>query len=86
MGRTTADALVDARNEFSFPLETMLYYHLSSNHYPPINDVFIPVAIEAITRAQDQNYDSILDLEEITGKSGFRKPKMYVWEVIEDFT
>ena len=80
MGRATAE---DLASNGMFPMETMLLTHLRHNHYPPVNEVFIPVAMEAIIRAQDQDYDSILDLEKITGKSGFRKPMMTVSELME---
>jgi len=44
MGRMTAESLAG----MDVPLEQQIAIHFSSNCYPPIPSVMIPVAIEAI--------------------------------------
>jgi hypothetical protein len=39
--------------EQSVSLDTMLSWHLSANHYPPVDSVFIPVAKQAIEAARE---------------------------------
>ena len=41
-------------------LRTSLYYHLHSNHFPPIDPVFIDTAIWAIGKMQDEEYDATI--------------------------
>lgn len=41
-------------------LTTSLYYHLHSNHFPPIDSVFIDTAIEAIRMGNEGNYMGII--------------------------
>jgi len=38
-------------------LDTALLVHLQSNHYPPVHPAFVPVAREAIERANDGDWD-----------------------------
>lgn len=41
-------------------LEQALAIHLKSNHYPPVDDAFIPVAMGAIELANDDQWDAEL--------------------------
>ena len=41
-------------------LDTALAVHLRSNHYPPVDLAFIPVAKEAILLAGDEEWDAEL--------------------------
>jgi hypothetical protein len=43
-------------------LDVALEWHLTSNHYPPIHRVFIPVAKQAIELANDGNWSQIIDM------------------------
>jgi len=45
-----------------FLFEVVLREHLTNNHYPPIDPVFIPSALEAISRAEEGDWDSDIDL------------------------
>lgn len=56
MGHRTAQDIADA----PLSLEDKLSWHLKGNHYPPVHEDFIPVCIEAITRANNGDYDSML--------------------------
>ena len=40
------------------PIEDRLSWHLSANHYPPIDSAFIPVAKDAIFMACNENWDT----------------------------
>lgn len=46
----------------SLDLETKMSWQLQGNHYPPIDDSFIPVAIKAIECANTNNWDKVLEL------------------------
>lgn len=41
-------------------LEQALAIHLKTNHYPPVDDAFIPVAMGAIELANDGQWDAEL--------------------------
>lgn len=62
MGRLQAGELVA-----NLPIEQALELHLKCNHYPPVNSVFIPVAKDAIDRANKGDYDTVLKMP--NGKS-----------------
>lgn len=61
MGRLQAEAL--AAEDF-LPLESQLRWHLTSNHYPPVPDIMIPVCIEAIDNANEGDWDAEITLPE----------------------
>jgi len=42
-------------------LHNALAIHLRSNHYPPVNYAFIPVAKQAIALAIEEDYDAELE-------------------------
>lgn len=62
MGRLQAEDLVA-----ELQTEQALRLHLQCNHYPPVNSVFIPVAKDAIDRANKGEYDTVLEMP--NGKS-----------------
>ena len=62
MGRLQAEELAA-----NLPTEQALGLHLQCNHYPPVNSVFIPVARDAIDRANREDYDTVLKMP--NGKS-----------------
>ena len=43
-----------------FDQETMLRHHLQYNYYPPIHPSFIPMAQEAINKANAEDWDSMI--------------------------
>lgn len=51
----------------NLPIEQALMLHLQCNHYPPVKSVFIPVAKDAIDRANKGEYDTVLEMP--NGKS-----------------
>jgi hypothetical protein len=56
MGKKTAEEIAEA----PLTLEAKLSWHLSGNHYPPVHEDFIPVCVDAITKANQGDWDSIL--------------------------
>ena len=56
MGRQYIEGFFDQEQN----LETLLSIHLQSNHYPPVNLVFIPTCIEAIEACNNEDYEKIL--------------------------
>lgn len=83
MGSMSAIGMKEMTEELRLPLESALEWHLRANHYPPVHPVFIPVAMEAIQCARIGDYREELDLEKITGDTGFRKPVMTVHEIMD---
>jgi hypothetical protein len=61
MGNPTALALADTVEDRE-TLEIALYAHLRSNHYPPVNPVFVPTCVEAINLATDGHWDARLEM------------------------
>jgi len=41
-------------------LHDKLSWHLSANHYPPVGDEFIPIAMQAIEFAATGEWDTVL--------------------------
>ena len=60
MGRMTAMSLA----EMDVPLEQQIAIHFSSNCYPQIPKVMIPVAIEAIDAYWEEDYSRSIPLPE----------------------
>ena len=60
MGRMTAESLAG----MDVPLEQQIAIHFSSNCYPPIPSVMIPVAIEAIDAQWEEDYAKVIQLPE----------------------
>lgn len=56
MGRKIAQEIAQA----PLPLEAKLSWHLTGNHYPPVHKDFIPVCVEAITKANEGDTESLL--------------------------
>jgi hypothetical protein len=56
MGRAQAEGMASLTD-----LTTAVSWHLRSNHYPPIHDDFVPVALKAIYLAGEGEYDAELE-------------------------
>lgn len=56
MGRQTAEDIANS----PMSLEQKLSWHLQGNHYPPVHEAFIPVCIDAINRANEGDYTSLI--------------------------
>lgn len=57
MGRLQAEEMVSILQQ-----DQALRWHLQSNHYPPINEVFIPVAKEAIEKGNQEDWDYVIKM------------------------
>lgn len=55
--------------KFGIGFDTALRTHLRHNHFPPIHEVFVPVAKEAIEKALEGDYDYVQ-----TYPNGLRRP------------
>jgi hypothetical protein len=53
-----------ASGEFVPTLNDQIAIHFQSNCYPPIPQIMIPVAIEAIQAVNDEDFDRVIDLPE----------------------
>jgi hypothetical protein len=43
-------------------IEAKMAWHLTGNHVPPIDEAFVPVAVQAIELANTNNWDELLEL------------------------
>lgn len=57
MGYKVTEDIVNA----PLSIEDKLSWHLVGNHYPPVDEAFIPVCIEAIDHARMGNWDTVLE-------------------------
>ena len=57
------------------PEEQALEWHLQYNHYPPINLVFLPIALKALELAREDKWGEVIEMP--NGKS------LTVSEIIE---
>ena len=79
MGHASAQGMV----EVAGVNEMTLSWHLTSNHYPPLPTTLVPVALQAIEHAGDDEWDALLDLPEgIIFKDQSSAP---VHEIISNF-
>lgn len=46
-----------------------LRWHLQYNHYPPVSEVFTPVAKEAIDKANEKDWDSVIEMPDGVSKT-----------------
>jgi len=58
MGRIYAEGIADTE----ISLEQQIRWHLKGNHYPPVHDIFVPIAIEAINKVNECEGDTILKM------------------------
>lgn len=70
MGRLQAEEMASMLQQ-----EQALEWHLRYNHYPPISLDFVPVAKEAIEKANSDEWDTIIEMP--NGKS------LMVYKIIE---
>lgn len=60
MGNLHSQEFANMVDEGEIKLEQAIGWHLSSNHYPPIDKAFVPVAMGAIELANDGRWDAEL--------------------------
>lgn len=84
MGRANLEGMLEMANDSSvaFPnKDSILSWHLRSNHYPPVPLSMLPVCKEAIDKANDGLWDEMVDLPKgITWRDNDYAP---VREIIE---
>lgn len=68
MGNMQALGYAEGVKEGWVTLETALEAHLGSNHFPPVHPVFVATAVEAIDRANMEDWD-----HEILMPNGIKK-------------
>jgi hypothetical protein len=62
MGSTQAMGMAEAVDDGMVDLRSALSWHLTSNHYPPIPEIMIDVAMAAIEAGEDEDWDRLIDL------------------------
>jgi hypothetical protein len=65
----------------SLTLEQALGIHLRSNHYPPIPEEMVPVAVTAIHLANAGHHDALIQLPE--GTEWRSQVKAPVWAIVD---
>lgn len=53
-----------ANEDFGLSLESQISLHLTTNHYPPVPNVMVAVCVEAITLANEGEWDAHVELPE----------------------
>ena len=77
MGRIYAEGLADT----GLSVEEQLLIHLTSNHYPPVPKIMVPVCVEAIDSANEGDWDSLIKLPEgVTWKGLTQAPASAIIE------
>lgn len=61
MGNTQAFEFAELVSQGDVNLRVALHWHLTANHFPAIDPVWVNVAVEAIEAANGGFYDTILD-------------------------
>ena len=59
MGTAGVVSFADAVEGGEVALSVALTWHLQANHYPPVSAAFVPVAEEAIEKANEGEWDFI---------------------------
>lgn len=81
MGYKVAEEIASAP---ALTLQQKLEWHLQGNHYPPIDDSFIPVAVQAIEAANTNNWDTTIDMPNgLTRTASFIVENMHLEPFIE---
>jgi len=62
MGNATATEMAKAVDDRLVSLRIALIWHLTSNHYPPYPEALVDVAIQAIEKANEYDFESRIDL------------------------
>lgn len=66
-------------------LEAKLSWHLQGNHYPPIDEAFIPVAVQAIECANTNNWDTLIDMPNgLSRTASFIVENMHLEPFVDD--
>lgn len=62
-------------------LEQALIWHLTSNHYPPVPLIMVPICLAAIDAANEDDWDCPIDLpDDVSYKGNDTAP---AWAIIE---
>lgn len=90
MGNTLSLDLTNFVSKDILGLEDAVRIQLSSNHYPPIPDFFIPVCLKAIELANQGDYEGVVLLPEgvtdaKTGLTNTSAQKLIEWAHLDFF-
>ena len=86
MGNLRASEFADLAANGNITLEVAIRYHLTSNHYPPVNAAFIEPAIAAIEAAEEENYEhEILMPNGLVRTAGFIIDGLHLGGFVRDF-
>lgn len=69
--------------EMGQDIDTVLRWHLGSNHYPPVPVTMVPVCKAAIAACEEEDYERLIDLPE--GVLWRDQTKVPTYEVVEAF-
>lgn len=61
MGHLQAQEMASLASKTIDGWRSAIMWHLQSNHYPPIHEAFLPVAVEAIDFANDGDWEAELE-------------------------
>lgn len=82
MGYKTGIEIANATN---LTMEERLSWHLQANHFPPIDEAFIPIAMQAIDAANTNNWDTAINMPNgLTRTVAFIVEKMHLEPFVND--
>jgi hypothetical protein len=73
MGRNFTEGMAEAERDGLIDLNTAIRHHLQHNFYPPVHTAFVDTALEAITNANNGDYDT-----EVTMANGLVRTTAFV--------
>jgi hypothetical protein len=84
MGALGAQAMADAVRDGSVSLRTVVAWHLGSNHYPPVHEIFVPTALAAIDAVKEGD-DTPIEMPNGRVLSPFDiVDQLHLWDFIGD--
>lgn len=65
------------------PLRTVLHWHLTSNHYPPLPNDMVAVAERAVELANEGEWEALVELPEGMARADTGERWARVWWLVE---
>jgi len=83
MGRLQAEDMAEHGADLGLTLESMVRWHLTGNHYPPVPVVMVQPCLEAIACADEGEWHALIDLPEGVSWRGEESVPVHV--IVEEF-
>jgi hypothetical protein len=85
MGSLQSAEMARLVHEDNLELEMALRWHLRGNHYPPVHEVFVPVALQAIWAVNRDEHDLVIEMPNgLTKSAGEIVEELHLEWFLED--